>query len=160
MSIQKAFLIAALLIAGSTVPITHSQAASTALGPTVCVRAGTVGAAGNGLTYDSVGVTNISGAPAEVLCSLFRDNTSNSNGMQDLELSVKDPTSGSVICDAQSLDRKGVIKKQVRKQTSVTGESVLDWGSGVNVSVSKGFYVIRCTIPNGATIRSIYYVEP
>jgi hypothetical protein len=59
-----------------------------------------------------------------------------------------------------SLDRKGIMKKVTRRQSSLVGESNLDWGSTVNVSVSKGYYAIRCRVPNGGAIRSIFYQEP
>jgi hypothetical protein len=162
-TIQRASLILASLLVTGVLPLTHARAASTTLGPTVCVRAGVNGLSGTGLIYDYNGVTvatGTGGGPVDIVCTLFRDNTSNSNGMQDLEMSVFDPTTGSIFCDAMSLDRKGIQKKISRRQTSVTGESVLDWGGSVNVSVSKGFYSIRCQVPNGGAIRSIYYVEP
>jgi hypothetical protein len=161
-TIQRAFLIVLFLVTVGAVPLGHAQAASTVLGATVCVRADTVGAAGNGLVYTSMGVNNISGAQADIICSLFRDNTVNTNGMQDLEIAIQDPSSGpgGFICDALSLDRKGLPKKVVRRTNTVVGESVLDWGAAVNISVSKGAYVVRCSVPNGGWIRSVYYLEP
>jgi hypothetical protein len=161
-TIQRAFLIALFLVAAGAVPLSHAQAASTVLGATVCVTADVVGGAGSGLLYSSGGVSNVSGRQADIICSLFRDNPINTNGMQDLELSISDPSTGpgGFICDALSLDRKGSTKKVVRRTNTAVGESVLDWGGSVNVSVSKGYYLVRCSVPNGGWIRSIYYLEP
>jgi hypothetical protein len=161
-TIQRASLVLVFLLTIGAVPLSHAQAASTVLGSTVCVRAEVVGAAGSGLEYTSGGVNNISGANVDVICALFRDNTSNTNGMQDLELSITDPSSGpgGFSCDAISLDHKGLIKKIVTRKNTVVGDSVLNWGSTLNVSVSKGSYAIHCSMPNGAWIRSMYYVEP
>lgn len=162
-TIQRASLVVAFLLVSGAVPIQHAQAATTTLGSTMCVRAGVNGLSGTGLIYDFNGVTvatGTGGEPVDIICTLFRDNTTNTNGMQDLEMSVFDPTTGSIFCDAMSLDRKGIQKKVVRRQSSVVGESVLDWGGSVNLSVSKGYYAIRCRVPNGGAIRSIYYLEP
>jgi hypothetical protein len=162
MSIQRASLTAAFLLALGAVPFTHVQAATSVLGSTVCVRADVVGASGSGLVYNSMGVNNISGAQADIICTLFRDNTTNTNGMQDLELAIKDPNSapGGFICDAISLDRKGLPVKVVRRTNTVVGDSVLDWGGSVNISVNKGPYAVRCSVPNGGWIRSAFYLEP
>jgi hypothetical protein len=79
--------------------------------------------------------------------------------MQDLEMSINNP-GGTVTCDAFTTDRRGEQLKVVRRVTSNIGEVVLDWGSSLNLSTSKGTYAIFCSIPNGATIHSIFYVEP
>jgi len=162
LTIQRASLVVAFVLSFGAVPMNHAAAATTVLGSTICVRADLVGNASSGLIYTLGGVNNASGGPAEILCTLFRDNTTNLTGMQDLEMSISDPSTspGGFSCNAFSLDRKGVIKKNVNRVNSVTGESVLDWGSSVNISVSKGYYAIHCTIPNGATIHSLYYLEP
>jgi hypothetical protein len=165
---QRASLTAAFLITLGAVPMSRVKAASSVLGSTVCVRAGLTSGAGSGLKYDVYGVKADLGAPGtvEVVCTLFRDNTINTNGLQDLELSVSttvDPmtmTSGTITCNASSLDRKGVTKMTIQRSTSTLGDSVLDWGSSLNVSSAKGYYALRCTIPNLATIRSVYYLEP
>lgn len=162
-TIQRASLIAALLLSSGAIPIMHARAASSTLGSTVCVRAGVNGLSGTGLIYDVNGITvatGTNGGPVDIVCTLFRDNTSNTNGMQDLEMAVFDPLGGNIFCDASSFDRKAVNKRTVRRTSSVVGESILDWGSSINVSVSKGYYAIRCTVPNGGALRSIYYVEP
>jgi hypothetical protein len=162
MTIQRASLIVAFLVTAGAVPMSHAVAATTVLGPTVCVRAGTVGAAGNGLVYETGRVTNTTVANADVVCSLFRDNTTNTNGMQDMEMAIDDPTPmpGTFSCDAISLDRKGLTKKFANRKSTIVGEQVLDWGGSVNASVAKGHYAVRCTIPPGGSIHSIYYLEP
>jgi hypothetical protein len=160
--VQRAFLIVVGLVVGGAVPFARATAASSVLGPTVCLRVGLNGGQAVGIEYTTAGVQNISGAPVDILCTLFRDNTTNTNGMQDLELAITDPSTaaGGFICDAVSQDRTGNAKKVVRRTNTGVGNQVLDWGGSVNVSVSKGHYAVRCTVPNGATLRSIYYLEP
>jgi hypothetical protein len=159
-TIQRASLVALFLVSVGAVPATH--AATSALGSTVCVRAGVIGASGSGLEYLSSGVRNGSGASLDVICTLFRDNTVNTNGMQDLELALLDPNStpGGFICDAISADRKSSQVKIVRRTSTKVGEFILDWGGSLNVSVARGHYAIRCTVPNGGVIHSLYYEEP
>jgi hypothetical protein len=159
-TVQRAFLMVVGLVVVGAVPFGRLRAATTVLGPTVCLRANSNGL--GGFEYISSGVTNISGAPADIVCGLFRDNTTNTNGMQDIELAISDPSAapGGFVCDAITQDRTGSAKKVVRRTSTAVGNSVLDWGSSVNVSVAKGHYAIRCTVPNGGTIRSIYYLEP
>jgi hypothetical protein len=160
-TIQRASLVALFLVAAGAVPVTH--AATSALGSTICVRAGVAGAAGSGLEYSATGVANVSSVPVDVLCTLFRDNTINTNGMQDLEMAVRDPdsaTPGGFICDAISADRNGIGVKQVRRSSTKLGESVLDWGGSVNSGKAKGIYLVRCTVPIGGSIHSLYYQEP
>jgi hypothetical protein len=162
-TVQRASLTVAFLLVIGAVPIQHATAATTTLGSTMCVRAAVSGLSGTGLIYDFNGVTVATGTGGEavdIICTLFRDNTTNTNGMQDLEMSVFDPLGGQIFCDAMSLDRRGVMKKVSRRQSSVVGEATLDWGSSVNLSVSKGYYAIRCRVPNGGAIRSIFYQEP
>jgi hypothetical protein len=158
--VQRAFLMVVGLVGLGAVPFANAQAASSVLGPTVCVRATSNG--NGGLEYTTAGVSNISGAPLDIVCSLFRDNTSNTNGMQALEMAIHDPSAapGGFICDAVSQDRVGNATKVVRRTNTGVGNRILSWGSSVNVSVSRGHYAIRCTVPNGGTIRSIYYLEP
>jgi hypothetical protein len=162
LNLQRASLVVAFLITAGAFPLTHAQAATSVLGSTVCVRADVVGASGSGLIYTTYGVNNISGTSVDVVCNLFRDNTTNTTGMQALELSITDPSTGpgGFICDAISLDHYGNTKKIVNRVNTAVGNSVLNWGSNVNVSVSKGFYALHCTVPNGGWIRSIYYQEP
>jgi hypothetical protein len=159
---QRASLVVAFLVTAGAFPLTHAKAATSVLGSTVCVRADVVGASGSGLFYSTYGLNNISGVNVDVVCNLFRDNTTNTNGLQALEVSITDPSSGpgGFICDAISLDRYGMTKKIVPRTNTAVGNSILSWGSSVNVSVSKGFYALRCTVPNGGWIRSLYYQEP
>jgi hypothetical protein len=152
-------MVVGLVVVGA-VPFARATAATSVLGPTVCLVANQNGQ--GGLVYITAGVQNISGAPIDVVCTLFRDNTTNTNGMQDLEMAIQDPSAspGGFICDAVAQDRKGLTTKVVRRTNTGVKDQVLDWGGSVNVSVSKGHYAVRCTVPNGGTIRSIYYQEP
>jgi hypothetical protein len=149
-----------LLVGTGALVRSHANAATSVLGPTACVKAGNQGSIG--LEYTSEGVANSTGVPTEVICSLFRDNTTNTNGMQDLEIAIRDPnpTAGVLACTAFSYDRNGVIKKSLEKRPTTVGNVIIDWGSAINVSVSRGYYTIRCMLPVNAIVRSIFYTEP
>jgi hypothetical protein len=154
--VQRAFLMVVGLVVMGAVPFARAQAASTVLGATVCLRA--AGQLGN-VEYNSAGLKNTSGTSMLVVCTLFRDNTVNTNGMQDLEVAINDPVGGTE-CKAISSDRQGNQKKVVTKTNGATGNVVIDFGSSLNVSVAKGYYTVQCQIPDQAIIRTIFYVEP
>jgi hypothetical protein len=160
--VQRAFLMVVAVVGMGAVLFGTAGAATSVLGPTVCVPTGPSGSAG--FEYFGFGVRNETGAQHDILCTLFRDNTTNTNGMQDLEVAVKiDPGfPGTITCDAATYDRNGNPVKVVRRTTSTANANgvVLDWGSSLNLSVSKGHYVVRCTLPDQALIRSIFYLEP
>ena len=165
-TIKRVFFVVAFVVVVGAVPFSSARAGSSVVGSTVCVRSDVIGAAGSGLTYTSVGVENDSGSDAEVICTLFRDNTSNTNGMTDLELAIgmssNSTAGGTFTCQALSIDRKGIVKKQVTKQVSVAsgGNTVIGWGSSLNVSVPKGAYAIECSVPIFGIIHSVFYSEP
>src|SRR5216110_2118390 len=125
--VQRAFLMVVGLVGVGSVPFAHAQAATSVLGPTVCLRVGLNGGQAVGIDYSTAGVSNISGAPVDILCTLFRDNTSNTNGMQDLELAIFDPSTapGGFICDAVSQDRVGSARKVVRRTNTGVNNQVL-----------------------------------
>jgi hypothetical protein len=170
---RRASLGVALLVVVvvSVVAVRKALAATTVLGPTACQRG-----AGSNLNIeitsswfknpppppDGVG----QGLPVPVTCSLFRDNTTNTNGMQDLEINISNlgasDYTATVMCTAFSYDRRGAFKKSIQKSATISGSGAvtLDWGSSINLSVSKGFYSIFCVLPPNFAIHSIYYQEP
>jgi hypothetical protein len=117
------------------------------------------GDAGGRLTYLVGGVTNSSGINRDVVCGIVRDNTTNTNGLSDLEMSVTDPTTGSFFCDAISADRTGNLLKVVRRTSTRMGVQTLDWGASLNVSSSKGHYAITCTVPANGIIHNVFANE-
>lgn len=151
-SLQQVSLVAVLLLLPSFTP---ARADNKLVGPVACRPAGTETA---GLQYRVGGVTNVSGAAMDVVCTLIRDTVSNTNGLRDLEVAVTDPA-GSLLCDAVSENRAGDPLKIVRRSISGTGSKILDWGSSLNLSVNRGHYSLNCFLPNNATIHSIYYDE-
>jgi hypothetical protein len=117
------------------------------------------GDAAGRLSYLVGGVMNISGINHDVMCGLLRDNTTNTNGISDLEMSVSDPTTGSFFCDAVSADRNGNLLKVVRRTSTKSGAQILDWGASLNLSASKGHYAITCTVPNNGVIHNVFVNE-
>src|SRR5688572_698594 len=126
---RRVSLMVVLVVGAGAFVFGHARAATSVLGPTSCVRLGANGS--SGLEYTSDGVKNVVGMPVNVVCSLFRDNTTNTDGMQDLEVSISDPNPlpGILTCTAYSFDRQGVIKKQLEKKATTRGNVILDWGS-------------------------------
>jgi hypothetical protein len=155
---QRAFLMVVGLVGVGAVPLSHLSAATSVLGPTVCVSNG---APGTFAIYRTDGVELSGPSSGNILCTLFRDNTTNTTGMQDLEVSVNDPTSGGGIsCLAVSTKRDGSSFKTAERHTTKTGEQILDFGGSLNSSVSKGHYSITCSVAVGGVIHNIYYLEP
>ena len=126
------------------------------LGTTDCQLSGD---AGGRLTYLVGGVTNSSGINRDVICGVVRDNTTNTNGISDLEMAVSDPTTGSFFCDAISADRNGNLLKVVRRTSTHSGPQILDWGNTLNVGGNKGHYAITCTVPANGVIHSVFVNE-
>jgi hypothetical protein len=126
-------------------------------GPTACqLGAATAGAR---LQYNTSGVTNVSAVNVNVVCALVRDNTTNTNGLSDLEMVVTAPAAGNFDCVAIAEDRNGSPLIVVHRTTSGPGNHVLDWGGSITVSGSKGYYVVNCDVPVNGIIRSIFHNE-
>jgi hypothetical protein len=153
---RRASLMAVLLVGLGALPMGHAVGASSVLGTIGCAPTGPLT---DNVEYTSAGLKNKSTATLTIVCSLFRDNTSNTNGMQDLEISLFDQTGGTK-CAAFSFDRKGFTKKMIEKVNSTVGEAVIDFGGALNASVSKGYYAVSCSLTPQSILRSIYYVEP
>jgi hypothetical protein len=117
-----------------------------------------LGGGTSGLTYGAGHVTNTSGAAAAVVCAIVRDNTSNTNGLRDAEVAVTDAT-GTMTCSAVAVDRAGNLLKSVGLTIPGTGSRIIDFGSSLNLSVSRGHYQVTCNLPNNARIHSVYYDE-
>ena len=117
-----------------------------------------LGGGTTGLTYGAGHVTNSSGATANVVCPIVRDNTSNTTGLRDAEVAVTDAT-GTMSCSAVSVDRAGTILKSVGVTIPGTGSRIIDFGSSMNLGVSRGHYQVTCSVPNGGKIHSVYYDE-
>jgi hypothetical protein len=144
---------AGLSIAGPTLGLDGKIA-----GPTSCQLGASV--AGARLAYATSGVTNVSGINVNVVCSLVRDNTTNTNGLSDLEMVVTAPAGGGNFdCTALAEDRNGNPVLAVHRMTSRSGAQVLDWGGSITVSASKGYYIINCDTPAGGVIHSVFHNE-
>jgi hypothetical protein len=152
-STVAAFALAALLVPGRSMGLDGKIA-----GPTSCQLGASV--AGARLSYLTSGVTNVSGINVNVVCALVRDNTTNTNGLQDLEMSVTAPAGGGNFdCTLLSEDRQGNPVLAVHRTTTRPGAQVLDWAGSITVSTSKGYYILNCDVPNNGTIHSIFHNE-
>jgi len=160
MRVQRASLIVVSILAFGVgaLPVTDARAASTVAGPTFCQP--TNGVTGFQVQYTTGGIQNIAGRAIDIICTLFRDNTTNTNGLSDLEVAIKiDPAfPGTFTCVAAAVDRKGDWVRNVTKSKTSTG--IIDFGNLLNFSVTKGHYALRCSMPTNATLHSIYYLEP
>lgn len=161
---RRASLVVVLLVVAAPLSIRPAFAATTVLGPTACAIASQFDGRVE-ITSQYFKNPGNNGRTMPVVCGLFRDNTTNTNGMQDLEVNITNlgATAFTVTCTAYSYERKGGMwKKSVPRSATVgVGTGVtLDWGSSVNISVSKGFYTVYCELPIDFAIHSIYYQEP
>jgi hypothetical protein len=134
----------------------QARADGKVISPSSCRLAG---GGTTGLSYGAGHVTNTSGASAAIVCPVFRDTVSNSNGLLDLEVAVGDST-GTISCDALALDRAGNITKSVTRRTPGTGAQVIDFAATLNASSNRGHYSVICQVPNGSRIHSLFYDEP
>jgi hypothetical protein len=133
----------------------ESGADGKVIGPSACRLAGS---GTTGLTYGAGHVTNTTTATVSVVCPFVRDNASNATGLADLEVAVTDPT-GTLACDAISVDRAGNFVKIMTKATPGTGAQVIDFGTIINASADRGHYSIICRLPANARIHSLFYAE-
>jgi hypothetical protein len=150
-------MLGAMAVAVAGWPHTSIGADAKVTGASVCRRLG--GVQQFGLQYTSNGVQNITGSSADLICNLPRDNTGNTNGLSDLEVTIRNFTTGGSSCDALSIDRNGNPMQIVRKDSTRLGSETLDFGAGLSVSANKGGYLVVCHLTNGSMINSVYTNE-
>jgi hypothetical protein len=101
-----------------------------------------------------------------MVCPLVRGNTTNTNGLTNLQLNLFKQVSATFTCTAESYDQNGSLLKSVAKSTTQTGITFLSWGSSINASSAKGTYGIVCTVVGavppawGDELMNIDYTEP
>jgi hypothetical protein len=123
--------------------------------PSACHPTGSVT---TGLTYGAGHVTNNTGGNIDIICPIVRDVVTNGNGLTDLEIAVSD-NSGTLSCEALSVDRTGAIGQSVPRSIPAAGHQIIDFGAALNTSSNKGHYAVICHTPAGAAIHSVYYEE-
>src|SRR5678815_4188174 len=67
-----------------------------------------------------------------VNCPIVRDNSSNTNGLSDLEITASVPTGGQIDCRAFSYSRFGSILFNVDKIGSAGTNQTLDYANSLN----------------------------
>ena len=106
-------------------------------------------------TTDSAYTTTSS---AFVFCPVIKDNTTTTAGLADLEVSVSN-ASGSMYCTAFSLDRYGNTLDSSTVYAANGSDKVINFGSAINVSDSRGGYSVFCYLGAGDRLHSIYSLE-
>src|SRR5690606_2286532 len=96
---------------------------------------------------------------AFVFCPVTKDNTVSTAGLDDLEVSVSN-TSGTMYCQAFSLDRYGSGLDSKIVYPASGSNKIINFGADINVSDSRGSYTIFCYLGAGDRIHSIYSLEP
>lgn len=98
--------------------------------------------------------------PFTAVCSLIRDNTTNTNGLSDLEVRLLKSGSESQTCTAYVHDKFGNLLKAVPRTATGTGAKTLDWEAKVDTSSDSAYYSVRCDLNANTTLGSIYWKEP
>ena len=157
----SSLLVLAVLLSTPAAAVLLAQTARAADGKMLGAQICELGpaAAGTFLRHNLDGI-EMAGASGTVVCTMVRDNVTNTNGLSDVELTVFDPSAGgSVVCDLVAQDRNGSPLKIVRRSSTRNGVQTLDWGGSMNLSASKGTYSFICNLPPGARLSSIYFNE-
>ena len=93
------------------------------------------------------------GSRRRFLCPIVRDNTANTNGVVSATLSGAEISTASVSCTLFSYNTSGTSVDSVTANSP--GPTPADFTlnfAGLDVSTVDGFYLIRCDLPNVATI--------
>jgi hypothetical protein len=108
------------------------------------------------------GATDIgSGGTAYVaVCSLIRDNTTNTNGLVALQVRVDKGDTSSRQCTATVHDGYGSITKSVVRSVSGSGVRAFDWTTTVNTSSASAYYTITCALGGNDLIKTLSWDEP
>ena len=91
---------------------------------------------------------------AVVACGLDRQNITNTNGLQDLDIRLKNflGSPNTVTCSVTALRPTDAFPhKTVTKSITLAAfaSGTLDFGTSLNSSVAYGHYVVECSLPNG-----------
>lgn len=98
--------------------------------------------------------------PFTAVCSLVRDNTTNTNGLLALQVRLMKNDGASQTCTARSHDAFGNLLKAVSRSVSGTGGKTLSWGTSLNVSGAGSYYSVTCSLNGGTAVSNLYWNEP
>jgi hypothetical protein len=130
--------------------------ASAALAADAKTAPGTM-CAGNdvNIAYGSGGVS-ASGGAADVFCSIVRDNNTNTDGLDDLDVMV----SGNVLCVAYAVTSFGNVDDSNNQSGGSSGDHHLNWGTNIDVSSVSGAYLVNCVLDSGEGVYTYEWTEP
>ena len=106
-----------------------------------------------------------------IACPMVRQLPLSTDGLSDLEVrfmvnavfQTTPPVVRTVECTAYTMRSDGSYldssQKQMVVNNSFTGTTVMDFGSDINKSSSKGTYAVFCYMPIGVVLHSIYHSE-
>jgi len=101
-------------------------------------------------------VSNGSGSSETVECPLVKDNRNDDDGFDLLEADVYEPANTSMTCSAYAYDHDG-DQWDIASDSTISGQDVATF-SALD-SIAGGFHFIRCSVPAGGRVISIYGVE-
>lgn len=96
----------------------------------------------------SGGAFSFSVTGAEAVCPIVRDNTTNTTGLDDLDvygLNQNDPGTDTFSCTAYAKTAGGNTDDSYTVSTTTLGTVSFSFGTNINVSSSGGNYVVVCT---------------
>ena len=113
----------------------------------------------NRLTRNTTTIGVIAGQN-NMVCSLVRDNMTNTNGLSALRFRVSKADSTSRTCTAYAVDGYGNVLKSVSRTVSGSGIKNFDFGNTLNVSSSTAVYNVQCGLGLNDIGLNLYYNEP
>jgi len=100
----------------------------------------------------------ISIGSGDVLCPLVRDNTSNTNGLSDIDVRVNNVTASTYVgCTAYSIDSSGSTVDWSLASTTTAG---IQWlGMVIDDSADNGTYSVLCEMDAGDSVFNVVWEE-
>jgi hypothetical protein len=110
------------------------------------------------LTDASVG-GSVPGGYLTMFCTMIRDVTTNSDGLESFDVLVNNPAGKSTFCTVASYDANGTQIDAATAATAATGIQWLHFGTAINVSAAGGFYAFGCYVPAYGSVKFYSWAE-
>lgn len=103
----------------------------------------------------------LASATTTITCPMVRDNATNTDGLDDLDVFLVNASGGAITCTAYSLDSYGNVTQSDPESTTSSGVNEhLNWGANLSSSSSGGTYVVVCTLAADDRLYTYIWDEP